>query len=185
MILQARQDVGEPGLRVDVVELCGLDQRVDSGGPPAAFVRAGEGPVVASDGNAAQRPLGGIVRHAQAAVIEEARERDPAIEAVVDRLGDIVARGEVAALLAQPGLQRGDRRPAALVVIVGGILLSPICSLLAIMTLARMVMPENGDAGEERPGSGRGGAGGGSDRALTLKQPRIGLSRRAPAVSLL
>jgi hypothetical protein len=29
MILDAREDIGEPGLRVDVVELGGLDQRVD------------------------------------------------------------------------------------------------------------------------------------------------------------
>jgi heavy metal efflux system protein len=37
-------------------------------------------------------------------------------------------------------------------VIVGGMLLSPICSLLAIPTLARMVMP----AGEDRPGEAAG-----------------------------
>lgn len=54
VILQARQHVCEPGLRVDVVELRGLDQRVDGGGAPAAGVGAGEGPVVAADGDAAQ-----------------------------------------------------------------------------------------------------------------------------------
>jgi cobalt-zinc-cadmium resistance protein CzcA len=37
-------------------------------------------------------------------------------------------------------------------VIVGGMLLSPICSLLAIPTLARMVMP----AAEDRPGDAAG-----------------------------
>ena len=37
-------------------------------------------------------------------------------------------------------------------VIVGGMLLSPICSLLVIPTLARMVMP----AGEDRPGEAAG-----------------------------
>ena len=47
MILQACEHVGEPGLRIDVVELGGLDQRVDGGGAPAAGVGAGEGPVVA------------------------------------------------------------------------------------------------------------------------------------------
>jgi hypothetical protein len=35
MILQAREDIGEPSLRIDVVELGGLDQRVDGGGAPA------------------------------------------------------------------------------------------------------------------------------------------------------
>ncbi len=57
MILQARQHVGEPGLRICVVELGVLDQRVDSGGAPSAGIGAGEGPVVAADGDAAQRPL--------------------------------------------------------------------------------------------------------------------------------
>ena len=32
VILQARQEVGEPGLGVDIVELGGLDQGVDGGG---------------------------------------------------------------------------------------------------------------------------------------------------------
>ena len=77
MILQAGQHVGEPGLRIDVVELGGLDQGVDGGGAPAAGVGAGEGPVVAADGDAAQRPLGGVVGHAQAAVVEEAGQARP------------------------------------------------------------------------------------------------------------
>jgi hypothetical protein len=38
MILQAREDVGKPGLRVDVIELGGLDQGVDRGGVLAASV---------------------------------------------------------------------------------------------------------------------------------------------------
>ena len=45
VIRQTSQDVGEPGLRIDVIELGGGDQRVDRSGAPAAFVGAGEGPV--------------------------------------------------------------------------------------------------------------------------------------------
>ena len=37
MILQAREDVGEPSLRVDVIELGRLDQGVDGGGTSAAL----------------------------------------------------------------------------------------------------------------------------------------------------
>jgi hypothetical protein len=33
------EDVGEPGVGIDVVELAGLDQRVDGRGPLAALVR--------------------------------------------------------------------------------------------------------------------------------------------------
>ena len=35
---QPRQHVGEPGLGINAVELGGLDQGVDGGGAPAAFV---------------------------------------------------------------------------------------------------------------------------------------------------
>jgi hypothetical protein len=92
MILQASEDIREPGLGIYVVELGGLDQRVDGRGAPAAGVAAGEGPVVAADGDAAQRPLGGVVGQAEAAVVEEADQRVPGVETVGDRLGDLVVR---------------------------------------------------------------------------------------------
>src|SRR5262245_17316644 len=56
----------------------------------------------------------GVVGHAQAAVVEEAGEDVPALEAVVDRLGGIALARELAAPLAQPRMQRLDERPAAL-----------------------------------------------------------------------
>jgi hypothetical protein len=48
VILQVGQHVGQPGKRIDVVELGGLDQGVDRGGAPAALVGAGERPVAPS-----------------------------------------------------------------------------------------------------------------------------------------
>ena len=51
MVGDAAQHVGEPGLRVDVVELGGGDQRVHGRRPFAAVVGAGEEPVFAADGN--------------------------------------------------------------------------------------------------------------------------------------
>src|SRR5271166_3715126 len=47
------QHVGEPGLRVDVVELGSGYQRVDCRGPLAAAIGTGEEPVLAADGNTA------------------------------------------------------------------------------------------------------------------------------------
>jgi hypothetical protein len=38
MIGQSGQDISEPGLRIDVVELCGFDEGVDGGGATATFV---------------------------------------------------------------------------------------------------------------------------------------------------
>jgi hypothetical protein len=71
MVGQPCQNIGEPGLRIDIVELGGFDECVDSGGALAALIGTCERPVVAPDRDAAQRPLSRIVGHAQAAVIED------------------------------------------------------------------------------------------------------------------
>ena len=113
MIGQPSEDIGEPGARIDAVELGGLDQGVDGGGTAAAFVGTGEGPVVAADRNSAQRPLGGIVGHAEPAVVEEPGERRPALEDVVDRLGDIVLPESSGPLLAQTGSKSATRAGCA------------------------------------------------------------------------
>jgi hypothetical protein len=59
MIVDAGEGVGEPGLGIDVVELCGLDEGVYGGSPVAAGIGAAEGPVAASDGDATQGAFGG------------------------------------------------------------------------------------------------------------------------------
>jgi hypothetical protein len=41
MIVQASHDVGEPGLRVDVIEFGGFDEGVDGRGTATAVVRRG------------------------------------------------------------------------------------------------------------------------------------------------
>src|SRR6516164_3398810 len=115
MIGKAGEDSGEPSLRVDAVELGGLDQRVNGGGAPSAFIGAGKGPVGSSDGDAAQRSFGGVVRDAQTAIGEEASERRPKFEAVVDCLGCLALSRGLAALRAQPSLKLRDQRPAALI----------------------------------------------------------------------
>ena len=108
------QDIGEPSLWIDVVELGGGDERVEGSCPPAAFVGAGKGPVAAPDRDGTQLTLSGVVGHAQAAVVEEAGQRSPALEAVLDGLAGVAVLGHPGALLAQPGLQRDDERPASL-----------------------------------------------------------------------
>src|SRR5215475_11319271 len=87
VIRQARQHVGKPRLWVDVIELGGGDEAVDRSCTPAALIGAGEGPIPSPYGDSPQLAFGGIVRHAQAAVVKEACERIPAAEAVIDRLG--------------------------------------------------------------------------------------------------
>ena len=51
MIGDAGEHVGEPGLRIDVVELGSFDQRVQRSGALAAAIGAGEQPGPAAEGN--------------------------------------------------------------------------------------------------------------------------------------
>ena len=55
------EDIGEPGLRIDVVELRGADERVHDSGPHAPAAGAGEQLGASSEGDTAQRPLGGVM----------------------------------------------------------------------------------------------------------------------------
>src|SRR4029079_1294469 len=80
----------------------------------AAFVGAGEGPVLAPQGNGPQLAFGGVVRHAKTPIIEEAGEGVPAIEAVVDCFGRVAVLGEPGTLFAQPSVQFDDQWPAPL-----------------------------------------------------------------------
>ena len=89
VIRQAGEDVGEPGPLVDIVDLGGVDERVNGACAAPPFIGASEGPVLASHGNGTQLALGGIVGQAQALVVEEAGECTPALETVVDRLSRI------------------------------------------------------------------------------------------------
>jgi len=91
VICDAGEDIGEPCLRVDIVELGGLDQRVDDGGALTATIRAAEQPSLAAEWDAAKGALGGVVAEADPAVVEEAGERVPALEHVEAGLGQIMA----------------------------------------------------------------------------------------------
>ena len=70
----AGEDIGEPGLRIDVVHLGGDDQAVHQGGALAAAIGTREEPRFSAKSDTAQRPFGGIVGQADPAVVEEARE---------------------------------------------------------------------------------------------------------------
>ena len=84
MIGQAGKDIGEPGLRIDGVELGSLDKSVDGGSSSSALIGTGKGPVVTTDSDAAQGSFGGIVGEAEPPVIEETGKRHPTLEAVID-----------------------------------------------------------------------------------------------------
>jgi hypothetical protein len=61
VIRQACQHVGEPSLRINVIELACLDKGIDRGGSVAPGIGTREGPVFSSDGHAADRTLRCVV----------------------------------------------------------------------------------------------------------------------------
>jgi len=78
MIRQAREDVGKPSLRIDVVELGGFDEGIGCGGALAANIGPGERIIFPAQGKGTNATLGGVVADLQGALIEVARERCPA-----------------------------------------------------------------------------------------------------------
>ncbi len=115
MVGYAGEDVGEPCLRVDVVKATGLYQRVRDRCPLTAAIGAAEQPRLAPKGHAAQRPFGGIVRETDPAVGEEAGERVPAAQHVVDGFGNVMVARDPGELRAEPFLEFGHQRSAEFV----------------------------------------------------------------------
>src|SRR6266436_557120 len=66
-----------------------------------------------ADRDTAERAFGGVVRHAQAAVVKEADEAAPAVEAVANSFRGLAVGRQLRPLRMQPELQFGDKRPAA------------------------------------------------------------------------
>lgn len=83
--------IGEPVPWVDVVHLCRDDKAVDGGRAYAAAIGAGEDPRLSSKCKSARRPLGGVVRKTEAAVMEKAREGGLPLEHVAHGFGEAVA----------------------------------------------------------------------------------------------
>ncbi len=69
--------MAQPGLGVNTVELGRADQRVDRGGTLAAAVGTGEQVVAPTDGDTAQRPLGGRVVDLDDALVAVTQQRRP------------------------------------------------------------------------------------------------------------
>lgn len=89
MVSHAGEDVGEPGLWIDVVELGGDDHCVHEGSPVTAPVGSGEEPAFPAESQASERPLGGVVCEADPAIPQEGCKSGPSWQHVVDCLGDM------------------------------------------------------------------------------------------------
>jgi hypothetical protein len=85
---QFRQDVLDVGLRINTVELAGLDQRGDGSPVGRALVAAGEQRVLAGKRDRTDRALDRIRIHLDAAIGKEAHETIPKLEAIADCAGN-------------------------------------------------------------------------------------------------
>ena len=101
MLGNSSQHIGQPRLRIDIVEATGLDQRIDDGGALPAAIRAAEWPRLPAQRHTAQRTFGSVVGQANSAVSEEPGEGIPAPQHVVDRLGQIMMARQLRQLRGQ------------------------------------------------------------------------------------
>ena len=88
MSIDARKDIGQPRERIDVVQFGRHDQRGNDGGAVGAPIGSGKQPRLATERETSERSFCCVVRKADPSVIKEAGEGRPALEQVVDRLGD-------------------------------------------------------------------------------------------------
>lgn len=125
MIGNAGEDVGGPGLGIDVVELGGHNQAVEERRALAATIGAGEQPSLATERQAAQRPLRCVVGEADAAILQEAGEGPPSFEYVVDGAGDIAVADRQAHTCAVGEIPRSDQLIAGDPRLIAGIVAGP------------------------------------------------------------
>ncbi len=83
----AADDVGDVGLRIDLAELSGLDERGEDGPVFAAGVGAGVQGVLAGERQGSNGALDGVVVDLDPAVVEEKGQARPAGQRIADGLG--------------------------------------------------------------------------------------------------
>ena len=96
------ENAGEPGPRIDIVELGRLRESIDRGGSRTAAVRAGGRPVAPAESERANHAFRGIFAEAGAAIIDEVGKRRPALQHMVEGLGEIAPGGDASTLRGNP-----------------------------------------------------------------------------------
>ena len=103
MVVVAVEHVGEIGLRIEAVQLGGLDDGHGAGERFAAGVGTREEPVLPADADRAQGALGRIVVDGNATIGEEEAEGGPAGQPIAERAGQIPLAGDARQLAFGPG----------------------------------------------------------------------------------
>jgi len=87
VVWKAGKRVGEPGLRIDAIQLGGLDQGIGDGGGTASSLRADEQIILPPDCDPPHRAFRSVVIQLQNAVVEIWPEPLHAGQGVADRNG--------------------------------------------------------------------------------------------------
>jgi len=104
------QHVGEIGLRIDAVQLAGLDQRRQHCPVFRPVVAAGEESIFSIESDRAHAAFNGIGVDLDAAVVEKAHQPVPAAQTIADGLGQRGSAGELDQGSLKPSPQRFDKR---------------------------------------------------------------------------
>ncbi len=140
----AGEHIGEPRLRVDVVETASRDDGEHDGGT----LGAGEGPVSTPECNSSQSALGRIVREKNPAILQEPGKAIPSLQHVIDRLDHLARFAERGALPFQPIAHVVEQRLALL--LPRG---QPFCGAQSIdlaFDLEQRIVPLDGPQGDWR-----------------------------------
>ncbi len=106
--------VGEPGLRIDAIELARFDHAGDHGPMIAAVVRPGEQGILAIQRERTDGTLDRVAVEFDPAIVEEAGQPLPARERIADRLGERALAAELGELGVEEATKLVDARTALL-----------------------------------------------------------------------
>ena len=101
--MDAVENVGQIGLRIEAVDLCGLDDRHGAGQGFGPGISTGEEPVFPADANWAQCQLGGIVVDGDTTVGQEQAEGLSTTQSISEAFGQIAFAWNAQELLFGPG----------------------------------------------------------------------------------
>lgn len=108
VIMDAVEEVGKIGLRIEAVQLGGFNDGHGSSECLSTGVCPCKKPILASNSNRAQGAFGGIVVDGHTTVSEEQAEGLPPIEAIAEGLGQIALAWNAQELLFGPGKEGRD-----------------------------------------------------------------------------
>src|SRR5262249_12783278 len=139
----ALDHVAEVGERIELEILAAHDERVDRRGPARTGVAAREEPVLAADGDLADRALDRVVVNREPPVLDVARERRAELEGVADRHAERALRQDEVLETLEHSEEVGQERSRMLVTESSSTI--DVERLLVRLSLDRIELPDRGE----------------------------------------